>query len=73
MLPVLPRYVHGPIGAGDVAVGIVIGCYAISGLMLRPVAGRLADRWGRRPTAVRRLLVALRQRPADFPALGSPA
>ncbi len=69
MLPVLPRYVHGPIGAGDVAVGIVIGCYAISGLMLRPVAGRLADRWGRRPTAVLGLLF-LAAGGLLFPALG---
>jgi MFS family permease len=52
VLPVLPRYVRGPIGAGDVAVGVVIGCFAVSGLLLRPVAGRLADRWGRKPTAL---------------------
>jgi MFS family permease len=52
VLPVLPRYVRGPIGAGDIAVGVVIGCYAITGLLLRPVAGRLADRWGRKPTVL---------------------
>jgi MFS family permease len=52
VLPVLPRYVHGPLGAGDVTVGIVIGAYAISGLLLRPIAGRLADRRGRKPTVV---------------------
>lgn len=52
VLPVLPRYVRGPIGAGDIAVGVVVGCYAITGLLLRPVAGRLADRWGRKPTVL---------------------
>jgi MFS family permease len=52
VLPVLPRYVHGPLGAGDVAVGVVIGSYAISGLLLRPFAGRLADRRGRKPTVL---------------------
>jgi MFS family permease len=52
VLPVLPRYVRGPIGAGDVAVGVVIGIYALTGLLLRPVAGRLADRWGRKPTVL---------------------
>ena len=36
VLPVLPRYVHGLLGAGDIAVGVVIGSYAISGLLLRP-------------------------------------
>jgi MFS family permease len=52
VLPVLPRYVKGPLGDGDLAVGIVIGAYAVSGLLLRPVAGRLADRWGRKPTVL---------------------
>jgi MFS family permease len=47
-LPVLPRYVTGPIGAGDVEVGIVTGAFAITGLACRPIAGRLADRRGRK-------------------------
>jgi MFS family permease len=50
VLPVLPRYVHGPLDGGNVAVGVVIGSYAVTGLLLRPFAGRLADRRGRRPT-----------------------
>ena len=52
LLPVLPRYVRGPLGDGNLMVGIVIGAYAVSGLLLRPVAGRLADRWGRKPTLI---------------------
>jgi MFS family permease len=52
VLPVLPRYVHGPLGGGDVEVGIVIGSYAITGLLLRPIAGRLADTRGRKPTVL---------------------
>ncbi len=52
VLPVLPRYVHGPLDAGNIAVGVVIGSYAITGLLLRPVAGRLADRRGRKPTVL---------------------
>jgi MFS family permease len=60
VLPVLPRYIHGPIGAGDVAVGVVIGAYAVTGLLLRPVAGRFADTRGRKPTVlVGAMLVAL--------------
>ncbi|HKO38000.1 MAG TPA: MFS transporter [Solirubrobacterales bacterium] len=60
VLPVLPRYVHGPLDSGDVAVGIVIGAYAVTGLLLRPVAGRLADTWGRKPTVLAgAVLVAL--------------
>jgi MFS family permease len=60
VLPVLPRYIHGPIGAGDIAVGIVIGTYAVTGLLLRPVAGRFADTTGRKPTVlIGAMLVAL--------------
>lgn len=60
VLPVLPRYVHGPLGSGDLAVGVVVGSYAVTGLLLRPVAGRLADTRGRRPTVlIGALLVSL--------------
>jgi MFS family permease len=60
LLPVLPRYVRGPLDDGNLAVGVVIGAYAVSGLLLRPVAGRLADRWGRKPTLIAgTLLLAL--------------
>jgi MFS family permease len=52
VLPVLPRYVHGPLDAGNVAVGVVIGSYAITGLLLRPFAGRFADRRGRKPAVL---------------------
>jgi MFS family permease len=52
VLPVLPRYIHGPLDSGDVAVGVVIGAYAVTGLLLRPVAGRIADTRGRKPTVL---------------------
>ena len=60
VLPVLPRYIHGPLGSGDLAVGVVIGSYAVTGLLLRPIAGRIADTRGRKPTVlVGACLVAL--------------
>ncbi|HEX3608854.1 MAG TPA: MFS transporter [Solirubrobacterales bacterium] len=60
VLPVLPRFVRGPLDAGNVAVGVVIGSYAITGLLLRPFAGRLADHRGRKPTVlVGSVLVAI--------------
>ncbi|HEX7059406.1 MAG TPA: MFS transporter [Solirubrobacterales bacterium] len=60
VLPVLPRYVHGPLDGGNVAVGVVIGSYAATGLLLRPLAGRFADHRGRKPTVVAgSILVAL--------------
>ncbi len=51
-LPVLPRYVTGPIGAGDVAVGIVTGAFAATGLLFRPIGGAFADARGRKPVVV---------------------
>ena len=45
---------------GNVAVGVVIGSYAVTGLLLRPFAGRFADRRGRKPTVlVGSILVAV--------------
>ena len=40
-LPVLPRYVKGPLESGDVAVGVVVGAFAFTGLAFRPIAGGL--------------------------------
>lgn len=47
-LPVMPRYVSGPLGGSELEVGIVSGAFAITGLACRPLAGHLADRSGRR-------------------------
>jgi MFS family permease len=70
VLPVLPRYVRGPLGDGDLTVGIVIGAYAITGLLLRPVAGRLADRWGRKPTVLLGTLLLALSGLLNLPSLG---
>jgi MFS family permease len=51
-LPVLPRYVRGPLGEGDLAVGVVTGSFAITGLACRPIAGRFADLHGRRVVVI---------------------
>ena len=51
-LPVLPRYVRGPLGEGDLAVGVVTGAFAITGLACRPLAGRFADLRGRRVVVI---------------------
>jgi MFS family permease len=48
LLPALPRYVEGPLAGGNVAVGLVVGAFSLSAFFLRPWAGRLADRRGRR-------------------------
>ncbi|MDV3221014.1 MFS transporter [Intrasporangium sp.] len=46
---VLPLYVTGPIGSDAAGAGVAFGAFAVSALFLRPVAGRYADAWGRRP------------------------
>ena len=48
LLPALPRFVEGPLGRGNVAVGLVIGAFSVSAFFLRPWAGGVADRRGRR-------------------------
>jgi len=48
MLPVLPKYVEGPLGGGKVAVGVAVGAFAVGAVLLRPYAGRIGDRFGRR-------------------------
>ncbi len=52
VLPILPRYVQGPLDGGDIAVGIVTGAFAFAAVVGRPVGGRLADRWGRKPVVL---------------------
>ena len=44
----LPLYVTGPIGSDTAGAGVAFGAFALSALLLRPFAGRCADRWGRR-------------------------
>jgi MFS family permease len=51
-LPVVPRFTIGPLGGDDFAVGIVLGAFAVSSLLMRPFAGRLADRRGRRTALI---------------------
>lgn len=48
LIPAVPRYVAGPLAGSDAAVGLTFGAFTLSALVLRPWAGRLADRRGRR-------------------------
>lgn len=48
ILPVLPRYVRGPLHGGSATVGLVLGSFSITALLLRPWVGRLGDQRGRR-------------------------
>jgi MFS family permease len=57
LLPVVPRYVEGPLGGGSVAVGVAVGSFAVGAVLLRPFAGRIGDRTGRRVLIVGGALV----------------
>src|SRR4051794_29312476 len=46
VLPWLPGYVKGSLGAGAVAVGMAVGAPALSAVGTRPAGGRAADRLG---------------------------
>lgn len=52
LVPAVPLYVGGPLAGGEVAVGLAVGVFSISGFLFRPWAGRLGDRRGRRPIIV---------------------
>jgi predicted MFS family arabinose efflux permease len=54
----LPLYVTGPIGGDEAAAGLAFGAFALSALVLRPIAGRLADLHGRRPLLIGGALLA---------------
>jgi MFS family permease len=44
LAPVLPLYVT-QLGGSPVVVGIVLACFAVSSVMVRPLVGHWADRW----------------------------
>ncbi|MDF2576040.1 MAG: putative Transporter [Agromyces sp.] len=54
----LPLYVTGPAGSDEIGAGIAFGVFAVSALVLRPFAGRLADVYGRRPLLLGGALLA---------------
>ncbi len=46
--PVLPVYIDGPLNGNGIQVGIGVGTFALGAVLLRPFAGRIGDRVGRR-------------------------
>ena len=54
----LPLWVTGPVGSDKSGAGLAFGAFAVSALILRPVAGRLADTRGRRRLLVGGALIS---------------
>jgi MFS family permease len=48
LIPVLPLFMRGPLGAGDIAVGVLVSGAFLAAAAVQPLLGRLADRRGRR-------------------------
>ena len=48
ILPVLPKFVEDELGGDTLGVGVAVGAFAVGAVLLRPYAGRLGDRYGRR-------------------------
>ncbi|MPZ92656.1 MAG: MFS transporter [Actinobacteria bacterium] len=46
--PTLPRFIEGPLGGDDVAVGVGIAGFSLSAVLMRPFVGRISDAYGRR-------------------------
>lgn len=47
-IPVLPRFIEGPLGGGSVAVGFGVGALSVSAILGRPFFGWVGDRSGRK-------------------------
>src|SRR4051794_41608222 len=52
LIGVTPFFAAGPLGAGAAGVGLAVGAFSVTTLVLRPLAGRWTDRRGRRPLLI---------------------
>jgi MFS family permease len=48
VIPIIPQFVERELGGDTLRVGIAVGSFAVGAVLLRPFAGRLGDRYGRR-------------------------
>jgi len=73
LLPVVPQFVERQLGGGDLAVGVAVGAFAVGAVLLRPFAGRIGDRFGRRLLIVSGALVVAASAGLYLAANGLPA
>lgn len=52
VLPVVAPFATGPLGSDAVGAGLAFGAFAGAALLMRPVVGWAADRFGRRPLII---------------------
>ncbi len=58
MVPIIPLYIEGPLGAGEFGIGLTVAVFAVAAILVRPLVGRIADRFGRRVLMVGGALLA---------------
>ena len=58
LIQITPLFARGPLGADAIGVGVTIGAFSVTALIMRPWTGRLADRRGRRPLFIAGALLA---------------
>jgi len=59
VLPVVSPFATGPLGSDASGAGLAFGAFAAAALLLRPVVGWAADRYGRRPLLVAGALMSV--------------
>lgn len=52
IIGITPFFVTGPLGSDEAGLGLAAAAFSLTTLVLRPFAGRLSDRRGRRPLLV---------------------
>ena len=52
LIAILPVFAKHDLGADDLGVGVAVGAFAVGAVLLRPFAGRIGDRIGRRPLVI---------------------
>ena len=52
LIPITTLFAAGPLGANALGIGVTVGAFAVTTVVLRPIAGREADRRGRRPLLI---------------------
>jgi MFS family permease len=58
LIPIVPLFIEGPLGAGEFGIGVTVAAFALAAICARPLLGRLADRYGRRVLMVGGAIVA---------------
>ncbi|MBM3660177.1 MAG: MFS transporter [Actinobacteria bacterium] len=48
VIPEIPRFVKHELDGGSLAVGVTVGALFVGAVLLRPLAGRIGDRYGRK-------------------------